>query len=494
MEQGSENPPRSLLENLPLHLLFTISGYLGQLQPNTRSSVFALSLASKTCNEATDPERFRHIHISIVGPQKLQQDIQHWRRILGTGHRLSFVRSVKITGITISSEEEEDLIKKGDISGSTLPMIQSDKMADIEGRGGDAEANIPKLFSGLDKFVYYGCFLPTPSTSWPDETAWQPLLGLISDLPALKDVIFGSRDELPRLLLSALHEHHPNCRLHMHCFKLPSLIIPERAEQKVHPRDIALASSPCLCSLVVYTQPYAARLTWDYNEEAVMAMVKGVAPNLKNVSLTHGIHQGAPGPFSTMPRPRWRGFESSTGRVHEGRSSMGRIENLALNRYMTGEILLQWSFCTDFRYLRSMKAGPGFDISAVRQLAEISQRTPLSALSSLTLNISSRYPPETPDPTVDPVVAELLQSLCPLEVLELYGCLREKSFEAITTYQGEKLRKLTFVCRDPIPELFEFTPERAAQLSRNCPRLETTDVREPEYMDPSGMILLCAGD
>jgi hypothetical protein len=435
-------------------------------------------LASKTCYEATYPERFRHIHLAIAGPQKLQRDTQRWR----TGHRLRFVRSVKITGVTVSPSVEEELIKNGDISGSTLPAIQVAKWRDIQGRNWDVDEEVPELFSGLDKPTMPGILSPLPSTAWLDDSAWKPLVDLIRDLPALQDVIFASTDRFPRLLLSQLHEHHPHCRLHIHNFKLRSLILRDRAEQGMHPDDIALATSPCLYSIVVQTQPYHCAQTLDYNEEAVVAMVKGAAPNLRNVSLTHGYYQGAPGVFRTIPRPQWKGFEIPIGKPDGEKSLIGRLENLALNRSLTAVEVLQWSRCTDFHYLRSMKAGPNLDISAVRRLAEVSRQTPLKALSSLHLKLASSL--DGAELGFDAAVAELLQSLCPLDTLELEGHVGEKSFEAITTHHAERLCRLTFTCHDLRENtgaaLFRFSPERAAQLSRECPRLETVDVREPK--------------
>lgn len=483
MEQTTKQRSRSLLEKLPLHLLFLIAACLAELQLRTRRSIFALSLVSKTCNEATDPERFRHMHLVIVGPQKLLRDTQHWRQILQVGPRLRFVHSIKIIGVTISPSVEEELIEKDDISGSTLPIIQAEKHTDNWGRNKDADEEVRELFSGMDRRTCGNLLLPALPSAWSDDSAWKPLVDLVSDLPALQDVVWASRNQFPRPLLSEMHEHHTHCRLHMHHFKLHSLIMPERAEQKMHPDDMALATSPCLYSVIAQTQPYNSAKILDYNEEAIRDMVKGAAPNLKNVSITHGVHQSAPGLFSTIPRPPWKGFQVLATRPQ---SPIGRLENLAANHDMAGEQLLQWSHCTDFRHLRSFKAGSCFDISAVRRLVEISRQTPLEALSLLSLKLLMDYSFGETDAMVDPVVAELLQCLRPLETIYLEGYLGEKSFEAITTHHAERLRSLTFLCVDANVELFKFPPERAAQLSRDCPRLEMVDVKEPKLLTSNG--------
>lgn len=152
MKETMEQHSISLLEKLPLHLLFLISDCLVQLQPRTRRSIFALSLTSKTCNLATDPERFRHVHLALVGPQKLQRDIQRWRQILQAGDRLAFVRSVKITGVTVSSSVEEELIKNGDPSGTKMSLIQLENARDNFGWNVDVDEEAAGLFSGLDSY------------------------------------------------------------------------------------------------------------------------------------------------------------------------------------------------------------------------------------------------------------------------------------------------------------------------------------------------------
>lgn len=217
-----------------------------------------------------------------------------------------------------------------------------------------------------------------------------------------------------------------------------------------------------------------------------MSMVKGIAPNLKNVSLVHGVHQSAPGVFSTIPRPPWKGFQVPSGMLQGDRPSMGRLENLVLKRSMTGDQLLQWSCCTDFSHLRSLTAGSSVCVSAVRALTEISRQTPMRALLSLNLKLHLYTTFDQENAMVDSAVAELLQSLCPLEVLELQGHVGEKSWEAVKTHHAETLRKLSFRCVDTsAEERFKFSPERATQLSRGCPRLETVDVREPSLWGPT---------
>jgi len=138
----------------------------------------------------------------------------------------------------------------------------------------------PEMPSGLDAWVDRSLCFDPPPIEWPDE-AWQPLVDLCNELPALRDVVYASWNQFPRLLLAALHGNHPQSRLYMNWFRLGSLIRSEPAQHDVHPDDMPLATSPCLCSIVMLTSTYEHMHAVNYNEEGLMDLVKGLAPRLK---------------------------------------------------------------------------------------------------------------------------------------------------------------------------------------------------------------------
>ncbi|PMB65694.1 hypothetical protein BM221_007891 [Beauveria bassiana] len=141
----------------------------------------------------------------------------------------------------------------------------------------------PELLSGMDYPLCYYPALPSPSTQWPDEQPWQALVELCKELPLLEDVVFASTGQFPRALLSELHENHPQSRLHMRNFGLRSLIHSELEERPaMHADDIALATSPCLYSVVAVTSQYRREQVVDYNKEAIMEMTAGLAPRPTN--------------------------------------------------------------------------------------------------------------------------------------------------------------------------------------------------------------------
>ncbi|KAM3461730.1 hypothetical protein NHJ6243_004812 [Beauveria neobassiana] len=305
MEAMTRISAGSRLEQLPQHLLVSICEYLAQYQPTTKRSLCAFALASQTCRNATDPERFRRMTIFIRGPQKLQRDMQRWRQTIQTGRRTRFLRVIKIAGETISAEEE----KQEEEVGYDPEHMCKRLWPSMVNRVDDEH---PELLSGMDYPLCYYPALPSPSTQWPDEQPWQALVELCKELPLLEDVVFASSDQFPRALLSELHENHPQSRLHMRNFGLRSLIHSELEETPaMHADDIALATSPCLYSVVAVTSQCRWEQVVDYNKEAIMEMTAGLAPRLTNVCIVGGTMQSSRIPMSTIPRPPWQGFPSS---------------------------------------------------------------------------------------------------------------------------------------------------------------------------------------
>ncbi|EAQ84820.1 hypothetical protein CHGG_08834 [Chaetomium globosum CBS 148.51] len=158
--------------------------------------------------------------------------------------------------------------------------------------------------------------VPTDLDMPPEEdtltdAAWQPLVRLVQILPGLGDVLYANRHRVPPCLLQALRQYRPRCRLHVFSFRLRSLRLPE-----TDPDELALVTAPCLYSIWMwywgmdgfdhddYSEPEP-----DYHAEAVDSMVKGLAPNLKEVHLFF-----QPEPAYEMddnplpPRPPWKGF------------------------------------------------------------------------------------------------------------------------------------------------------------------------------------------
>ena len=75
---------------------------------------------------------------------------------------------------------------------------------------------------------------------------------------------------MPRYILSTVYA--VGCHLHIHSFRLSSLIQHRDRPQPIDPDDYALATSPSLSSIVVSVRNHEDDGNVNYNEEAVMRM------------------------------------------------------------------------------------------------------------------------------------------------------------------------------------------------------------------------------
>ena len=98
---------------------------------------------------------------------------------------------------------------------------------------------------------------------------WLPLARFISQLPALKDVIWAFRN-MPRPILMAIHAVG-TCRLHIYRFHLYSLVVHRTGHPQVvdiDPDDYALATLPALYSVTMEVRYYKTDGQLNYHEEA----------------------------------------------------------------------------------------------------------------------------------------------------------------------------------------------------------------------------------
>jgi hypothetical protein len=88
-------------------------------------------------------------------------------------------------------------------------------------------------------------------------------------------------------VLAAIHAAGA-CRLHIHRFRLDSLVLHRNSYPQVIDIDLddyALATSPALCSAVAEERDYETDGQLNYNEDAILGMAAGAAPNLQHVWL-----------------------------------------------------------------------------------------------------------------------------------------------------------------------------------------------------------------
>lgn len=112
-------------------------------------------------------------------------------------------------------------------------------------------------------------------------------------MPDLEGMFFHLDVSFPKCLLDTLHEHRPRCRLRRTSFEFRRLVrSPDGESLMIHEDELAIATSPCLhiirCDI---------RDRWNNTDPAILSMVSGLAPNLKEVT-----HLGWK---SRDPLPRW---------------------------------------------------------------------------------------------------------------------------------------------------------------------------------------------
>lgn len=461
----------SRLESLPLYLNLEICEYLARSWPRNRD-LFAFSLASKTCSSIADRERFRLIQVSILNPSKLRYDVDEWRQILDSGSRFKFVHTIKISGIKMSAEAD------GNNWGRALrynplfpgPSWHPEEWKEMEER---------EIFDDLEVTMSCKWFeLPeSPSNQrWRDE-AWEPLVQLCRALPALKDLVYAVQEQIPPTLLAELHENHPDARLHVHHFRLRSLQYFNPAHQDIDPHDVALATSPCLHSVVGTVAPYTTTGKVDHNGEALIDMIGGLAPKLKNVGFVKSQREFSRSRlFGTVPRPQWQGFRIP-GKSFK-KSSKGSIHNLVLagGEGASAESLRNWDQRTDFHKLQTLRIQGYIGMQAVSQLTQFSQVGAFDALSSLSLSLRIFF--GEPGADLDPATAELLRALRrPLQSLALRGSIGDETFDAVMEGHARSLRNLKFLQNEQASaDEFRICVGHVERLSQRCHQLRELEL------------------
>lgn len=119
-----------------------------------------------------------------------------------------------------------------------------------------------------------------PFVSPEQDMAWMPVVYLVKTLPNLTRVIYDCRNQFPPSLLSVLHSHHSQYRLYHQTFRLRSLRL---KYGYLDPHKLALATSPCLYSITLRCSIQNEDGDPDQNPEALLELVAGLAPNLKEV-------------------------------------------------------------------------------------------------------------------------------------------------------------------------------------------------------------------
>ncbi|KFY18083.1 hypothetical protein V492_00153 [Pseudogymnoascus sp. VKM F-4246] len=462
----------SPLEDLPLVILEHICEYLAQCDCKRRSCLRAFSLTSSRCCSAAAAQRFCQIPFAVQGRNELKDDLKRWSQVLSRGGSFRYVRRLKILGPK-TQEAREALLKE---SPDTIDSEQDEGGA-VEMQ----EDNIRYLFEMQDfcKPSMRPNYLDDDMPLWSDgdhSDAWKPLADFIGQLTGLQDLVWVYASWVPRCVLSVIHS--VGCRLHMHDFYLSSLVQNRDKLHDVDPDEFALATSPCLHSIIVPISHWDSDGDLDYNEEAVLRMVAGVAPRLAHVWMrpSHPGNSIALQEAIRLPRPDWPGFFPGAGVADE--HVMGSLQSLIISDSGAPHTeISNWSRRTDFSKLCRLSIqwndySRGV-ITSLQKLKEIAQGSGFKCLHTLVLSL----PHGNNRPMQDALIS-LLGHLNSIETLDLNGFIGSGTLESALISHGGNLRRLRVTpyrqngTRRPMVEFSEAVVQRLVELCANLEQVE----------------------
>jgi hypothetical protein len=270
-------------------------------------------------------------------------------------------------------------------------------------------------------------------------------------------------------------KRYPHVRLHMQNFRLRSLVQPPEAEIELNSNELELASSPCLSSLRL-------RYCWlddggyaNYNEQAVIDMVAGGAPNLQAVYISREANGNGPWFLLAWQRQRRREWRRSMLFPARPIGIRGSLRTLDIYEQNSTKSLMRWSEATDFSKLRELMIHSEVDREALLWLTTSCRFT---ALEKLALNLEPIDPDGTPEHPSD-AIDDLLLSLNPLTSLRLVGFFGPQTISLVLSHHGHQLRYLLLSFTEPLSET-DLAQGRADfatvpllhDLRQSCPLLE----------------------
>ncbi|KAK2836995.1 hypothetical protein FQN49_006515 [Arthroderma sp. PD_2] len=476
METSTSPTTVSPLEQLPWLVLDLVCEYLADID-SRRRNLFAFSLTSRRCCYGADSQRFRYIRIAVSGRGKLHRDMEQLSEILGVERRWRHVRRVKIIG---------RMPLAGQVEGEENEIEVALPLSVIDPEEGDEEGKRFRYgYEPPSSFFVPREFSIEEETEQHNE-AWFPLALFIAQLPGLKDLIYACPDQIPRCILSTLHQHHPNSRLHISHFLLRSLSQPRGGTPVICPDDLALATSPCLYSITVPNRYYYSQGWVNYDEEAALQMVAASAPRLRIVNMWNYYEDR---PYSDSPPPSpWRGsFIDIKRGLPASPRTIGCLQRLVLLGPSIGTFpsgLARWTSHNDFSKLQCL--GLGFsmifqrDIQALTRMAENGE---FRSLHTLGLDTSYTFYPCVGGDRVDidDATSLLLQNLPPLKVLKLRWPAAEKTFSAILDHHRTLCELRFALTHNPSSTLkpYLISSEHVRKLQQNCPNLQEVTLQIP---------------
>lgn len=448
---------------LPLEILQQIASSVEAVH---QPSLSAFSLTCKACHLASTFLVFRRISITVQTREGLCSDIHRLAEALSRTDSTRHVRSITVKGAL-------ELIPK-------KPGQESKENTWLDwwrGTGLD-EINLDEeLTDYRAKFIVYDG--PVIKKFLAEDMAWAPFVGFLNTISYLQDLVYDCQNQFPPSLLKALHEQHPQCRLHHLTFRFRTLLwgVP-------YPYEMELATSPSLYRV-------KAACSWrdsdgddDFNQEAIMELVTGLAPNLKEVIVLDLF------PILSnrylRERESWHGLPGFTGKTR------GSLKSLMIKGYADlrqPKPIKDWARHTDFACLQHLALEGCYDaktcVVSGDTMEWVTQNCTFPQLRTLSVWLC-RDDMFLDRPHYSQQAVYFFQIFENLEALTILGPLDDQIVDAVLSHQGQTLKKLSLTPyespfnvdngrdRKDIP--LEFTKKHLLQIQARCPVLEELEI------------------
>lgn len=484
------------LVDLPLEILQQIAGLVHDTH---WPSFYALCITSKSWRSVCTPLNFQELRISVNDCSALQRHVDGLLKSLLSpvcgGDVTQYVRRLCIEGalsLTEGSGCEE----------TTATVVEVERIA--EQKEQEQQFRSKGLNELLDENEPLMDTIPgeeDPFVTPEQDAAWTPVVNLIKTLPNLTTLMYQCRNQLPPSLLNVLHTYRPQCRLYHHTFRLRSL---RSKFGHIDPHEWAIATSPCLYSVKLRYSFYNEDAERDQNLTAILELLTGLAPNLKEVYVVSSTDIKYNG---IVPEPHWYSLPG----FHRGQT--GSLNLLSITGkvpplHWLPNILQPGVNHIDFNSLRHLSLGGGYDgdtrecrqgltTNALEFLARACSFSQLESLHILLLRLHHRT--ENVDPHanakhIDAAVA-FFDSLPPLRKLSVAGSILPEVFDTILSRHGPTVVDLKLCPFEDtwaatlwyIPYVpMTFTKSHYLQIKEHCHVLQSLSIYVKRTMsDPS---------
>jgi hypothetical protein len=441
--------------SLPIEIVQQIAACIEHVH---RPSLFNFSSTGKACYKASAFIIFQRINVTVHCRATLGDEIDRLVKALSRAESARYVQCITIKGDIRPMPKGED--------DSGLEWSQSTGLDEI----------VPDLGPSSQSRHYVIYDEPVIKTASKEDLSWAPVLSLIQVIPYLKDLIYDCKSQFPPSLLSTLHKQHPKCRLHHLSFRFRTLLwgIP-------YPYEMELATSPLLYKVKFMCTFRDSDYDDDFNEDAVMDLAAGLAPNLKEVINVHFMAYRSGSDYRR--KETWHGLPGS--RV----GTKGSLTSLTLNGVsLSSEWKLQcWAARTDFTCLQHLDLGLSYDCNPSGLSGEtmkwLTQNHSFPQLRTLKVSLDRNHRQQDRPYYSDDAVS-FFQALEPLKELSVQGPIDPRIVDAIVTRHGNTLQKLSVRPLElshhyghDLQEIpMEFAKEHLIQIQAQCPILEDLSI------------------